>query len=433
MTPTEPLVGGPAPRLAWLPPLLVAASAAIASEVAVSILLYGGAGFVRSLTTILATIGFAFSMGLWSAPKGTRKLVDRLRRRWVFCLFAYLAAAAYGTAWSLVESVGSARWGQAVGLTLVAALPLYASGSVLGGLSEAARTDAGRRLPGPGASAALGATLGILATGFLLPRAPMPASLLIVCLVMLSLGGMAFGGVLASRTEVEEQARRPGRPHDVRVLEVRRGLDDVARRDLVEGTQLRRTMPLEATGRPPWDVSAVRAVLPDLDAPCRVLLLGSGASAAPRAILREHPSARVHVLERTAATVELGRDWFSTELSVGEDDRLVVSAGNLDDAISALEPGIDILVVDRRGIAPIGGIAGLSERSRELLVERLSPGGLMIWGPGPREAGDPESPRGWSSTLYRRGVGPTTDENVLMVRSGEAGGWPEPFDDFAPG
>lgn len=433
MTPSEPLAPGPAPRFAWLPALLVGASATIAAEVAVALLLYGGAGFVRSLTTILSAAGFAFAIGLWSAPKGPRDLVDRLRRRWLLSLFAFLAAAVYGTTWSVVESIGSARWGQAAGLTLLAGVPLYASGSVLGGLAEAARTDLGRTMPMPAAAAALGGALGIVATGYLLPRAPMPASLLVVCLVMLSLGGMVVGGVLGSRTEVEEQARRPGRPHDVRVVDVRRSVDDVARRDLLEGTLLRRSMPLEGVGRPPWDVSAVRAVLPDLDVPCRVLFIGSGASAAPRALVREHPSAQVRVLERTAATIELGREWFSTDLSVGEDDRLVVAAGNLDDLLLDVNGPVDIMVVDRQGIEPIGGVAGLSARSRQALVDRLSRNGISIWGPGPSEPGDPATPVEWSSQLYRRPDDGSTDEHVLMVRRSDEGGWPEPFDGFTPG
>ena len=82
---------------------------------------------------------------------------------------------------------------EGAGLALLAGLPLYASGSVLGGISTAAQTDAGGRLPHPRAAAAFGATAGVVATGLLLPTAPMPGSLLIGCLVALSLGGMVFG------------------------------------------------------------------------------------------------------------------------------------------------------------------------------------------------------------------------------------------------
>ena len=88
------------PRLEWLPPLLVGASAAVAAEVALGVLLYGGVGFMRSLTTILATQGIAFGGGLWTAPRPGLDLVDRLRRRWVFCLVAYVVAAVFGTLWT---------------------------------------------------------------------------------------------------------------------------------------------------------------------------------------------------------------------------------------------------------------------------------------------------------------------------------------------
>ena len=69
------------PPLEWVPPLLVGASAAIAAEVALSLLLYGGPGLVRSLTTVLGVEGFAFAAGLWSSPGPGRDMIDRVRRR----------------------------------------------------------------------------------------------------------------------------------------------------------------------------------------------------------------------------------------------------------------------------------------------------------------------------------------------------------------
>ncbi|MEM7414239.1 MAG: hypothetical protein AAF389_02010 [Gemmatimonadota bacterium] len=422
---------GPPSRIGWLPPFLVAAAAAVATEVAVSILLYGGAAFVRSLTTILATAGVGFGVGLWSVASADDQLVDRLRRRWVFALVAFLLAAVFGSAWSLYEPLGSARWGQGAGLALLAALPLYASGAVLGGIAVAARTDPGGRLSSPAAAAAVGATVGIVVTGYLLPRAPMPASLLVGCVVLLSLGGMIFGGVLGVRTEVEEVARRPGRPSDVVVQEVRRAVDDLAIRELLEGEQLRRSMPLEESRSAPWDVAATRILLPDLDTPARFVFVGSGPSSAPHAAIREHPLVVVDVLERTAATVELGREWFSTELRIGSGDRLRVSGGNLDDSIESLEAGFDVLVVDTRGIGPIGGVYGLSARSREALVRKLSPGGLVVWGPGAPEVGEPEKPDGWSSASYVRGAGTLEDEYLTFVRESADGDWPDGFDGFA--
>lgn len=433
MIPTSHLGEGPAPRLAWLPPFVVAAAAAVSAEVAVSVLLYGGAGFVRSLTTILGTAGLSFSLGLWSAPSPGGDFVEKLRRRWVFCLMAFLAAAIFGTLWSVLEAVGSTRWGQGAGLALLAGLPLYASGSVLGGISTAAQTDAGGRLPHPRAAAAFGATAGVVATGLLLPTAPMPGSLLIGCLVALSLGGMVFGAVLAARTDVAEVTRRPGRPADVVVADVRRSVDELDRREMFEGAHLRRSLPLSGGGRTPWDVAVARAILPALDAPVRFLFVGSGPSAAPRAIVREHPLARVTVLERTAASIELGREYFSTDLAVGVEERLTVEVGNLEDLLSALEGQVDVVVVDTGGLAILGGVSGLSQESRRRLTELLSPSGLLAWGPGPREAGTPEAPEGWSHATYRRPVDLFGDEHVLITRRPGGDSWPDRFDDFVRG
>ena len=391
-----------APRLEWLPPLLVGASAAVVAEVALAMLLYGGPGFVRSLTTILAVEGFALAGGLWLAPAPGPDLVDRLRRRWLLGLFAFLAAAVFGTAWSLVPWLGEVRFGQAMGLAILAALPLYATGAVLAGISVAAASDAGDRLRGPGAAATAGAALGFVMTGLLLPRAPMPASLLVGCLVMLSLGGMIFGGVLGARTEIEVHARRPGPTGEVRVEERRVPSDGVARLDLREGEHLRRSRSLDEDGRTPWDVAVVKALLPGEHSEWRVLLVGGGCSSAVRAVLRGHPTATIDVVERSAAVIELGRDFFDTELSLGSDDRYSVAVGNLDDAIASVGYGYHLIVIDGAALAPVGGHRGLSTASRAALTRSLTPGGVIAWGPLGSEPGVEPLPVGWARSIVRR-------------------------------
>ncbi|MDX1493893.1 MAG: hypothetical protein R3253_07545, partial [Longimicrobiales bacterium] len=343
------------PRLEWLPPLMVGASAAVVAEVAMAMLLYGGAGFVRSLTTVLAVEGLALAAGLWSAPAAGPDLVDRLRTRWLLCLFAFVAAALFGMAWSVFPQMSEARWGQGVGLGVLGGLPLYAAGSVLGGMSALAGSDWGGRLTMPGPAAAAGAALGFVLTGLLLPRVPLPASLLLACLVMLSLGGMIYGGVLASRTEVRTLATRPGRGSDVRVEERRTPADDVALVELREGRLLRRVRPLEGAAPDPWDEALVRSMLPDEAEGFRILLVGGGASGIRRIVIGARPSVSVDVLERTAAVVELGREHFETGLTVGADDRGRVAVGNLDDAVVACDGGYDLILIDSDALAPVGG------------------------------------------------------------------------------
>lgn len=392
-------------------------------------LLYGGPGLVRSLTTILAVEGFAFAGGLWSAPTDAPDLVDRLRRRWLLCLFAFLAAALFGSAWSFQPLLGEARWGQAVGLVLLAALPLYAAGSVLGGIATAARTDVGGRLAGPGGSAATGAALGFVLTGYLLPKAPMPASMLVACLVMLSLGGMVFGAVLGARTEVDVLARRESANGEVRVQERRVALDDTAVRELFEGSHLRRSIHLEGDGPVPWDAGLAHAILPSPDTPWRALLVGGGASALPRMLLREHPLAEVDVAERTAAVVELGRDHFDTELAIAQAERSAVVVGNLDDLVAMVETTYDCIMVDTAALAPIGGFAGLSRATRWRLFDAVGPAGMIAFGPRGASLGTHDFEEGWEWQEYVRGE--WGDSLVLARRISAGSSWPDDFHGFA--
>lgn len=420
-----------APLLDWLPPLLVGVSAAVVAEVAVSMLLYGGPGFVRSLTTILAVEGLAFAGGLWSSPSVGPNLVDRLRRRWLLCLFSFVGAAAFGLAWSRVPTLGEEALGQGLGLAFLAALPLYASGAVLGGMSVLASSDAGKRLSGPGAAAAAGAALGFVLTGLALPRVPLPALLILTCLVLLSLGGMIYGSVLAARTDVRVLGSRPGRGNEVSVKERRFPIADLAVRELREGPTLRRWTSLEGDDLVPWDVAVLQAVLPRYEGPpsSRVLLVGGGASAVPRTFVERHPAGSVEVLERAAAVVELGREHFGTDLAVGRNGRVSVSVGNLDDGIAGRDGSYDLVVVDSTALEPVGGVVGLSHMARRRLPGLLAPGGTLAWGPG-RVGGatgielDLQAVPGWSMRRYRRpSPGGEDFETVALFRRDEGEGW----------
>lgn len=418
------------PRLGWLPPLLVGAAAAVAAEVAIGMLLFSGPGFVRSLTVILGVEGAAFAVGLWSAPAPGSDLVDRLRRRWVLCMVAFLAAGVYGAAWSVFRWLGEGPLGQGVGLAILAGFPLYTAGSVLGGLSVAAHGDAGAGGRGQAAPAVLGAAFGFVLTGVLLPRAPMPASLIIASLVMLSLGGMVFGTVLGSRLHVRVLSRRASRGGEVRVEERVLAADHLASLVLLEGRWIRREAALGDDGVVPWDVAVVRAFMPPPDSPWRVLLVGGGSSSAPRAVLREHPLAVVDVVERTGAVVELGREHFDTDLAVARGERIRVEVGNLDDLIDQVTPMYDLVVVDTTALAPIGGTAGLSRRMRARILEITHANGVMAWGPVAGEPGMPEIPTGWSRAAFSRACEGRSEEDVLLIREMDGIGWPSGFGGF---
>ena len=413
------------PRLEWLPPLLVGVSAAVAAEVAMAVLLYGGPGFVRSLTTVLAVEGLALAGGLWTAPAPGPDVVDRVRRRWLACLFAFVAAAVFGTTWSLFPAVSEGAVGQGAGLALLGALPLYTSGSVLAGMAAVARTDPGGRLSPPGAAAAAGAALGFVLTGLALPQIPLPASLIVACLVLLSLGGMIYGGVLAVRTEVRVLGRRPGRGGEVAVEERRIPAADVAVRELREGPVVRRWKGLEGPQPVAWEEAVGMGVLAPEVTP-RVLSVGGGASSVAGALLRRHARGAVEVLERTAAVVELGRDHFDTGLGLGGDGSPAVEAGNLDDAVLARDGSYELILVDASALEPIGGITGLSVMARRRLPALLAPGGVLAWGPTVEGFMPPEAGGAWLTRRYRRTIragGEERVEGILLIRRDDGEKW----------
>jgi hypothetical protein len=415
-------------RAAWVAPLLVGASAAIAAEVATGILLYAGPGLMRSLTTVLAVEGAALAAGLWSAPAAAgRPLIDRLRRRWLFCLLAFMAAALFGTSWSVVQDLGGGPVGQGVGLAVLAALPLYACGLVLAGMAAVAASDTTGRLRSPGAAAALGAALGFVLTGALLPRAPIPASLLVACLVLLSAGGMIYGAVLSSRPVVQLRAARESMGGDVRVEDRLRVADVDAARYLLENGHVRRWQRLEGNGSIPWDVEVVRSLLGEGGAPKRVLALGGGASPLPR-YLEGRPDIAVDVLERNPAVVDLARAHFDTEPGGESADRSSIRMGNLEDLLAEVRGPYDLVLVDTAALAPLGGARGLSRSARSALLGLVASGGCLVAGPLPADSDLTGAAVGWSAAELRRGSGrpaaPSAGAEEVLVVSRPAGAQP---------
>ncbi len=241
-------------RAEWVPPLLVGAACATAAEVAIGVLLYAGPGLMRSLSTVLVVEAAALAIGLWSAPGPGPDLVSRLRRRWLLCLVSFFAAAFYGTSWSVLRELGGTALGQGFGLAIMAALPLYTCGAVLGGMVTAAMTDGRGPRTGPGAAAAIGAAIGFAVTGLMLPRSPVPAYLLIGCLALLSVGGMVYGVVLGTRLHIEVRANRSTAAFAVRVEDRRLSEDGLASRVLLEGEHVRRMIGLSGkSAGVPWD------------------------------------------------------------------------------------------------------------------------------------------------------------------------------------
>lgn len=417
-------------RYGWVAPLLVGASAAVAAEVALGTLLYGGSGLMRSLTAVLAVEGGAFAVGLWSAPAPGPRLVDRLRRRWLLCLTAFMLASIFSTSWSVIQDLGSGRIGQALGLTFLAALPLYACGAVIGGMGSVRVSDPAGARRGPGASVALGAGIGFVLTGMLLPRAPIPASLLVACLVLLSAGGMVYGAVLGARLQVQLRAERSSASGVVRVEDRRSGEAGPPIRYLLEGEHVRRRVSLNGDTPLPWDVAVARAMLGAQEGPSRVLAIGGGASALPHAILDEHPLVTIDVLERSDAVIELARGHLGTEAE-GADGRLTVRVGNLEDLLSEVQGSYDLVLVDTAALAPTGGVSGLSRAARAALHEAVGGRGVLASGPLPPEPVLGEPAEAWRRWVLRRRHDESEDVLVLALRV-DSGVEPPAIDDFEP-
>jgi hypothetical protein len=419
-------------RLAWAAPLLVGAAAAVAAEVAIGILLYAGPGLMRSLTTVLAVEGAALGAGLWGAPsRGAAPSVDRLRRRWLFCLVSFMAAAFFGTSWSVVQDLGGGPMSQGLGLAVLAALPLYACGLVLGGMSAVSAADSRGGVPGPGAAAALGAALGFMLTGVLLPRAPLPASLLIACVVLLSAGGMIYGIVLSSRPVVYLRAERHAAGGVVRVEDHLRTAKGEAARYLLESGHVRRCASLRGNGAAPWDIVAARGLLESREGAVRVLSLGGGASSLARTLLAERPEMQVDVLERNPAVVDLSREHLDTTAAEGS-DRVSVRVGNLEDLLTEARGPYDLVLVDTSALAPLGGTAGLSRSARAALHAAVGTHGVLAAGPLPADPGLAGGPMGWRTAVLRRpGTSPDGGDEVLTVgRPAAAEPWAGAIGDF---
>ncbi len=147
-------------------------------------------------------------------------------------------------------------------------------------------------------------------------------------------------------------------------------------------------------------------------------------------MLREHPNATVDVLERTGAVIELGRDFFDTELSIGGDGRADVRVGHLEDLIADARGPYDVVMIDSGALAPFGGVNGLSRVARSRLVELLDSTGVLVWGPMELEAGQPERVDGWPHAVFTRRREDELEDFLLLTGREGSARLPEALDSF---
>ena len=183
-------------RLHWIPSFVTGAASATTATVAVALLLYSGEGMLKSLVLIVAfelgALGLGLGFGV-AVPTTRAEALVSLRRRWLSVLVAFLAASIFVLAWLFKAGVGARAGTQALGLALLAGLPLYAGGQLLAAISADGSGRGGGRV---GAFATLGASAGVLVTGLSgLGRVGVP-SLMFFMLMALSGAALVQGWLL---------------------------------------------------------------------------------------------------------------------------------------------------------------------------------------------------------------------------------------------
>ena len=185
-------------RVTWLPAAAVGAAAAASGEMAIGLLLYLRGGFMGALTLLLCVEAAALGLGLWSAPREGAPPWTHTRRAWLLLLLSLVAAAIVAATWEALGGLAGTWITRGLGLAFLAALPMYATGTVLGakGLAEA---DA-QLAAGP--AAASGAALGFTLVG--LGRSALQVAPLayVTCVILVA------AGALVHTTMLEERERR---------------------------------------------------------------------------------------------------------------------------------------------------------------------------------------------------------------------------------
>lgn len=385
-----------------VPPFMVGIAAATAAEVSATLLLYTGPALMRSITVILAVQGVSFGLGLRETPGARDDLLASVRRRWLLCMATFLVATLYAASWSLFPDLAGSGLSQGLGLALLAAFPLYACGNVLSAMTTASVTEPTGHRVNIGAPAALGAALGFVATGVSLPQVLTPASLLLVCLVILSGGGLVYGSVLDARLRIHVRDRRPSPLGDVRVEDRHLPLRDRGARFLFEGRCLRRWMALESAAATPWDVAVFQSMFGDARGAPRILLVGGGASSLPRIAVHAHPQVVVDVVERSQAVVALGSEYLNTGLSLEESGRIELHVGNPEDRVAEAVEEYDLVLVDTAALCPVGGVASMTRFGLGTLARVVGPRGVLALGPLAPDADPAPTPDGWVLATFQR-------------------------------
>lgn len=380
----------------WVPALVVGAAAASAGELAAGLLLYSSEGFLRALTLVLATELGALGLGLWVAPAVVDP-VESVRRRWLFVLVAFTAAAAFSGAWALLEGFAAAPLSQGLGLAVLAGLPLYGVGALLAVLAgeerHHGRPASGRFLRAspampPGAPAVLGAAGGVFLTGVILvPRLQAP-SVLLLWLVALSGAALLHGWILDGRTVVRSLETLPSSYGPVEVELWQRGSDRAEVRVVTENGRVRGGE--DGGGRPvlAWEKGAAilaqgRATGRDSGDPGGFLLLGGGTGTLARLLGGIAPGARLVLVERNPEVTRAARRHLSEE---GDPEMDRIHDDPLE-RLGGIAGPFDAVFLDGAGVMPGDPVPLVSVETLRALRTRLAAGGALVVAPLPADEG----------------------------------------------
>ena len=173
-------------------PFLLGVAMGIVALMAAGLLLYSGPGFLSALVVVVATQLGSMALGVvYGIRSPETDPVESLRRRWLIVLVAVTMAVLFSMAWEWFAGFGAPALGQGLGLAVLAALPLFGAGAVVGSLSLLPEA---RGFTRAGPAALLGGAAGVLLTGLVLfPLLGSPAALLLLALVVASSGALLQG------------------------------------------------------------------------------------------------------------------------------------------------------------------------------------------------------------------------------------------------
>lgn len=360
-----------------VPPLLAGLSAAVAAEMSVGLLLYADEGLLPALTLILAVEVGALGLGLWTGSVSSGEpLAEQVRRRWLFSLVVFAAAAALSAGLDFLNAFAVSGLAQGLGLALLGGLPLFSIGSLLGAMGSRDNLP-GLPVARVGAPSVVGSAMGFWLAGSLLIPNVAPYSLYLFCLVVLSGGALLHGWVLDRRPMMEVLEVRKGPAGGLRVEKRVSGSPRRQAVLLLEGGRLRGGEGPE--GRPvrAWETVVSEVWTSWGGSPDSLLYLGGGSGTLARELsLLPFPPAVV-LVERSQELVDLARAHLTPW--AGWETAQVVIADPVQ-PFAGPPKRFGAVVVDCQALPALAGAPVIRERDWHTLAGALEPHGVLLLG-----------------------------------------------------